>query len=290
MKKVAIIGLGLMGGSLGLALRSGRLPVRVSGYARRERTRSLALDRGVADEVHDSPERAVEGADMVVFCTPVLAIPGLVRVCKPFLAPGCVVTDVGSTKARLASELSGILRGCGRAFVGSHPIAGSEQTGIEAAKRDLYRGAVVFVTPGPRAPRRAVARTVAFWKTVGARPVVSDPLGHDRLIARTSHLPHLVAAMLVDSACRGRSAELKPFCGPGFRDTTRVAEGSPEMWHDIICTNRRAILGELRRFRGVVDRLASLVEAGDFKAVERFLDGARRRRQEALSPARRMGT
>jgi len=147
MKKISIIGLGLMGGSLGLALKTRGLAERVVGYARRAETRRLAVEKNVVDRAFDSAEEAVKGADLVVFCTPILSIPPLVRACEPHFAPKCIVTDVGSTKAELVKELGTVLAHGRGLFVGSHPMTGSEQAGLDAARADLYEGAVVVVAP-----------------------------------------------------------------------------------------------------------------------------------------------
>jgi prephenate dehydrogenase len=271
-----------MGGSLGKAVRSLRLAETVVGYARRPETRRLALRRRVVDRGCDRVEDAVQGADMVVFCVPVLAIPPLARICRPHLSRGCIVTDVGSTKAHLASELGRIFRGRGIRFVGSHPIAGSEQTGLEAARRDLYRGAVVAVTAAAGRDRLAAAKVARFWQALGATVVRMTPEDHDRIVARTSHLPHLAAAALVNAVCRRDDPIVRALCGPGFQDTTRVAEGSPEVWHDIVRSNRKAVLAELQAYRGILGDLAALVKSGQWKQVSRFLENSRRRRRQLV--------
>jgi prephenate dehydrogenase len=274
MRQVAIIGLGLMGGSLGLALRQ-RKAARVVGYARRAETRREALRLGAADAVAESVAAAVRDAELAVFCTPVLTIPALLRESLPAVRKGCVITDVGSTKAELAAELEPACRAAGAAFVGSHPMAGSEQTGLNAARPDLYDGAVVAVTPGADPAREAVAAVIDVWTRVGARVIAIDPQEHDRLVARTSHLPHLIAALLVAAAARDGHPNLREFCGPGFRDTTRVAGGSPEMWHDIVKSNLAAVLAELRGYDARLQELVRLLERGDFDAVQRLLETSR---------------
>lgn len=283
MKRVAILGLGLMGGSLGLALRARRPRVRVAGYARRPATRRLALRQGAVDEVFDRPELAVRGADVTFLCVPILAIPRLVRACRKGFSRRCIVTDVGSTKSDLERAVRPLLKGTPAVWVGSHPIAGSEQQGLKAARRGLYRGAVVVVTAGKRGDRRAVEEVARFWQTLGARVEIMTAKDHDRMMARTSHLPHLVAAVLADTVGRGGSpAEVGRHCGPGFRDTTRIADGSPEVWHDIIRSNREAVANELRAFGKAFDELASLIRAGRFKAVQQVLERARARRRALM--------
>lgn len=281
MKTVAIMGMGLMGGSLGLALKR-RGEVRVAGYARRPETRRLALERGAADALYGDPREAVRDADTVVFCAPVETIPALAAECRAALRKGCVVTDVGSTKAELARKMEALLRDGGQHFVGSHPMAGSEKTGMEAARPDLYANAITAVTPTAGSDAGAVRAVVDLWSAVGARVVRLDPAAHDALVARTSHLPHLVAAVLVAAVGREINADIRNFCGPGFRDTTRVASGSPEMWRDIVATNRAVILAELRRYEKELGRLADLIERGDNDGLADYLERARKVRRELL--------
>lgn len=281
MKKVAIIGLGLMGGSLGLALKHKGL-VKVSASARREDTRHLALSMGAADEVFETPQEALRGADVAVFCTPVCSIPSLARTCLQAFEPGCVVTDVGSTKADLVREMTLLLAGKPVAFVGSHPMAGSEKTGLEVANVRLYEGAVTALTPTAGTDSSALAILEALWSGVGAKVVCLSPEAHDELVARSSHLPHLISALLVATAGRNHSEDLPRFCGSGIRSTTRVAAGSPEMWHDIVKTNRVAILSELRAYELQLDGLIAAIENQDYGAVKSFLDRARTLRHALL--------
>lgn len=278
MKKVALIGLGLMGASLGMALRK-RGIAKVSGYARREETRSLALERGVCDEVFDAPEKAVEESDLVVLCVPVLAMGSLVESCAGSLPVGCVVTDVGSTKQEVCAVMAAKLKETDAVFVGSHPMAGSDQSGLESARADLYEKAAVILTPDDSSSDSAVAELKEFWEAVGGVTSVMSPVDHDKIIARTSHLPHVVASILVASVL-GENEEAGEFCGSGFRDTTRIAGGSEDIWHDIVKSNSAAVLEELNDFAGILDKVKGFVEAGDFESVREFLARARRLRRE----------
>jgi prephenate dehydrogenase len=274
MQKIAIIGLGLMGGSLGLALKRRGLAT-VSASARREDTRRRALAMGAADEVFETPQAALRGADVAVFCTPVCSIPQLAEACLSAFEPGCVVTDVGSTKSGLAREMSSLFKGTGLVFVGSHPMAGSEKTGIEVARADLYEKAVTALTPLTGTSEAAIERIGQLWKGVGSGVVRVSPEAHDELVARSSHLPHLIAALLVATAGRDQPVDLPKFCGPGFRSTTRVASGSPEMWHDIVKTNRIAILAELRACETQLGGLIAAIEKQEYGEVKAFLERAR---------------
>ncbi len=282
MMTVAIIGMGLMGGSLGMALRRKGL-VHVKGYARREETRSDALAMGAVDEVSRTPAEAVRGADLVVLCTPVLTIPALVNECRSGFGPGTVVTDVGSTKTELVNRVMPILDGSAVQFVGSHPMAGAEKSGIEAARADLYEGATTAVTTAPGVAAAAIDAVRGLWTGVGSRVILMSAEEHDALVARTSHLPHLVASLLVTAAVGAEGDDkFRALCGPGFRDTTRVAGGSPDMWHDIVKTNRGAILEALQKYHGEMGELIAAIERGDFEALREQLGRGRRLRDRIL--------
>jgi prephenate dehydrogenase len=275
---VALIGLGLMGGSLGLACKQRQVAGSVSGYARREETRKRALELGAVDEVYDAPEAAVADADLVVFCTPILSIQKIAEQCAPNFRPGVVVTDVGSTKAQLTSGMSTLTP----KFVGSHPIAGSHQTGLEKASGDLFEGRVVVITPMPDSNPESVSLVSGLWTRIGSRVVTMTPDRHDELVARTSHLPHLVAAMLVEHVATSDLDGSQDLCGSGFSDTTRIAEGSPDVWHDIVASNASCILSELDRFQKTIDSVRDMVKAGDYTNIRKFLEKSRIQRRTLL--------
>jgi prephenate dehydrogenase len=227
----------------------------------------------------------VEGADVVVVCTPVLAIPELVERCLPRLKAGCVVTDVGSTKAYLHERLDPMMTGRGVEFVGSHPIAGSDRDGLEAARADLYEGATVVVTAGGgegAAPSPAAEVVAGFWRGLGGRVIETTAGEHDAIMARTSHLPHLAAALVALCVGRGGERALGRFCGTGFRDTTRVAGGEPGMWHDIVKTNAGPLAAEVRELRDRAAALLESIERGRFDVVRDLLAEARDARRRAL--------
>jgi len=274
---LAIIGLGLMGGSLGLAAKARGVAGRVAAYSRSASSREEALAGNVVDEVFETPEDAVAGADLVVLCTPVLTMPELAKAICDRLPDGCIVTDVGSTKGFLVRELGQAFADSPAVFVGSHPMAGSEKTGVDAARADLYDGARVIVTRESGGSGDAADRVVAFWKALGAEVSVMSPQEHDAIIARTSHLPHMVAAALVAAIDRDEQ-DVGPFCGPGFRCTTRVAEGSEHVWHDIVKTNLDAIRIELDAFCDELAGLRDLLEGEDLEKVRSYLAECRAKR------------
>lgn len=277
MTTVAILGTGLMGSSLGLALKQRGVPVRVRAYARREETREVLAERGAADAVFSDPAEAVDGADLIVFCVPVLQIPALAEACRPGLNPGAVLTDVGSTKAFLNDRMHDVLDGMDAEFIGSHPICGSEQQGVQSGDPQLYEGAVTVVTPADAVKQSTVEEVSTLWKTAGSRVVVMDPQEHDRILAVTSHLPHVAAAALaLSSGLNG------PLCGSGFRDTTRIAEGSPEVWADVAKTNGPALNKALKEYCENIAEFAALIDEADRDKLVAWFASARDKRRELL--------
>ena len=277
-----------MGGSLGLAIRRRGLPWHVAGYTRNAARGRRAFKRGALDTLHRSATAAVQDADLVVLCAPVLALVAQARECRSGLKPGAVVTDVGSTKAYVDREIAEALRGSGAHFIGSHPLCGSEQQGIEYANPDLYDKALVMVTTSREAQVRAAKLVRSFWKRVGARVLELDAREHDRIMACTSHLPHLVASLLSVTVGRsGRADKLAGFCGSGFADTSRVAEGSPDVWHDIVRTNRTNLIEELRAYKNQTERLIKMLDDADFEGVQRFLEQGQAARRELVKGKQR---
>ncbi|MBA4388282.1 MAG: hypothetical protein C0404_09900 [Verrucomicrobia bacterium] len=289
-QRTAIVGLGLMGASLGLAIKRRHPSCVVSGYARRAETRREALKRRIVDEVYDSPEAAVAGADIVVICLPVLMIPRFIRACRNHFAPSAVVTDVGSTKEAVTSDAERALRGTSACFVGSHPIAGSDETGLASARADLYKGAIVVVTPAGKARTESSTRRIAaFWRSLGATVCIMTPRRHDSVVARTSHLPHLAAAGLAATVLRKRDGESCMLCGSGFRDSTRIAGGSADIWHDIIKTNQASLRKELGEFQKTMSKLDSMLAKGNFRGLRKFLSDTREKRLGMAYRQRRNG-
>lgn len=278
-RKAAILGVGLLGGSLGMALRRRGLAGEVYGLVRREVTAKEAVEVGAVDAAGGSLKEAISGADLVVLCTPVAQMAGLVHEIGPWLEGGACVTDVGSVKGAVVAAAEGPIGSAGGRFVGSHPMAGSERTGVTAAREDLFCRAVTVVTPTAATDGDALARVKALWEGVGARVLTMTPAHHDVLVSRSSHLPHLVAATLARYVLAPEHpAEQACLCATGFRDTTRVASGSPEMWRDIALGNRSAILAALDDMQGALAEFRQLLEAGNGSALEDYLRTAKERR------------
>ena len=256
MKTLAIIGPGLLGGSIALAARRAG-GWRTALWARRAAAVAEIAALGIADAASTDLRAIVAGADLVVLCVPIGAMPALAREIADAISDRTIVTDVGSVKASVVAELGAIFHGRGR-FVGSHPMAGSEQTGIGAARAELFDGAACIVTPDAATDAGALAEVRAFWQTLGARVLEVAPAAHDEIVALVSHLPHLLAATLVQTVL-AENARAFEFCGPGFRDTTRVAAGPPAMWAEILRTNRDAVRKSaeamIEKLRGIITLL-----------------------------------
>lgn len=282
-KNVSIIGLGLLGGSLGKAMVHRQLAERVTGLVRRSEAITDAVDAGVVHQAVMEPSKAVQEADLVVLCTPVLQIPSMVEQILPHLKAGCVVTDVGSVKCELVEKLEPLIASAGATYLGSHPMAGSEQQGLGHANAQLFVGATCVVTPSESTPAKVLAEVTALWELVGGHPRVMSAQEHDQCVAYASHLPHALAAMLSWSSLNPSQGKHPPaLCSSGFRDTTRVASGSPEMWADIFISNRRAIMQSLSSHQDLCAQLAQWLEAGDRESILQWLSQSKSRRDDWL--------
>lgn len=266
---LAVVGLGLLGGSLGLAARARGVVGRVTGASRSPETLELARSRGAVDEAFRDPARAVAGADLVVLATPPFAMPGVVRQLAPALRPGAVLSDVASVKAGLAEALRGLIPQ-GVSYVGAHPMAGSHRRGVEHARADLFEAAACVLTPGSDVEPLVVDRLSAFFAALGARVVRRDAEAHDAQVAWVSHLPHAVAFAFA-RALETAPPEAGELVGGGFRDFTRIARSDPELWAEILCANQKALAGPLHEVARQLTDLSRAVEAGDAEAALRFV-------------------
>ncbi len=273
LQQLTVIGVGLLGGSVGLAVKATDESVRVVGVGRRRSSLDRALAAGAIDRATLDTAEGVSGSDLVVLASPLGAYERHLSAMAPALSPAAAVTDVGSTKA-LAVRLAESILGRSGPFVGSHPMAGGERRGVEFARADLFVNATCIVTPTARTPKELVGRVQRFWRLLGAVTISMSPARHDRAVARVSHLPHVLAALIVLGQ---RPADL-PLAGGGFLDTTRIASGDPGMWREILLTNRRAVLAAIDEAEEHLAHLRDLIELGDGPGVERFLASAKRRR------------
>jgi prephenate dehydrogenase len=264
--KVAVLGVGLIGGSIGLAARS-RLGAEVSGFDPAAGNRERALEVGALDSAADSIAAAVEGAELVFCAAPVRALAPLAAGALEASPGDAAVTDVGSTKRELLGGLAGV-PGAAR-FVGGHPLAGAETAGVDNARADLFDGARWYLTPTEDASDAHYDRVQRAVTELGARPQAIDADAHDRMMATVSHLPHVLANVLVQEAATalGKSSDRLPDVGPSFRDSARIAGSNPAIWADIFATNREAVAGEIDAFSRRLAEAAELIRAGDPDAV-----------------------
>ncbi len=264
IRRLAILGVGLIGGSLARALRDAGHVQEIVGYGRGLANLQRAVELGVADRIETSPASAVRDADMVVLATPVGGMDALFKAIAPYLATDAVVTDVGSVKGAVVTAARAALAGKFSDFVPGHPIAGTERSGVGASFASLYVGRRVALTPLPETRPEALARVRAMWQAAGADVVTMSVEHHDQVLAATSHLPHLLAYALVDMLARQEdSREIFSFAAGGFRDFTRIASSDPVMWRDISLANRDAILAMLKRYRSALDELIKAIGAGN---------------------------
>ena len=281
-KSVAIVGVGLIGGSIGLRLRSRGLAAEVIGIGRRPEGLREAADLGAVSRF-STDLSAVAKAELVVVCTPVETVAGLVRKLAAHCPPEAVITDVGSTKEAIVEELLELGADGGPSFVGSHPLAGSEKTGVAAATPDLFAGRTVVITPRDYVPGSPPAGAVAvvrgFWLSLGASVRLMSPGAHDQAVAAVSHLPHVVASVLA----AGTATEELPLVATGWLDTTRVAAGDVELWRQILAQNRGHVLKSIDKFAKVLSSFRDALHDMDDARLLEFLEAGKRNRDSVGS-------
>lgn len=274
--RVAIIGVGLIGGSLGLAVRKKRLAREVVGVCRTLASIRLAKRRGAVDWGTTDPVRAVTGSDFVILAAPIHTIPSLFHQVARHLDSGCLVTDVASTKSLLVKEIGNSMPK-GVTFVGSHPMAGRETRGVAQALPTLFENNLCFVIRMPHTPVSSLQRVCRFWRALGSRVEVVSAEQHDHLVASLSHLPHLVAALLVLNAGKLELA------GTGLKDMTRVVSSDPALWQDIFLTNRKEILTSLVQFQKRLEAVAGLLKHKEMGSLLKQLKIAKRLRDRSFA-------
>jgi len=268
-KKIALIGAGLIGSSIAHAARRRQLAGHIAAYIPRPETRARAESAGFADSLHGELKPALEGADLVVLATPIGAYASLAAQIAPHLASGAILSDVGSVKTVVIRDVGPHVPE-GVHFVPAHPVAGTEQSGPEAGFAELFDGRWCILTPPPGTEAAAVDRLVAFWRGCGSEVEIMDPRHHDRVLAITSHVPHLIAYNIVGTAADLETvtqSEVIKYSASGFRDFTRIAASDPTMWRDIFLNNREAVLEMLGRFNEDLAALQRAVRWGDGDAL-----------------------
>jgi prephenate dehydrogenase len=276
--RIAVLGVGLIGGSVGLAAREHLDGTAVVGFGRSPERLETARNLGAIDVAASSLEEALDGARACFACGPVGALPEQVAEALAAAPDDCVVTDVGSTKRHVVEAIDD------ERFVGGHPVAGSEASGVQHARADLFQGAAWYLTPSERSSGLLFERLHRLVIAFGARPVAIDPETHDRLLASVSHLPHVLANVLVSQAARtlAQGHESLPRVGPSFRDVTRVAGASSDIWRDIYLSNSEAIADEVERSAARLQEVAAVLRAGDATAIESWNERARQDRRRLL--------
>ncbi|MDI6799136.1 MAG: prephenate dehydrogenase [Actinomycetota bacterium] len=274
-EKVAIVGLGLMGGSLGLAIKALKGPPKVVGIARRSGVIAEALKMGAIDAGTTDVAEGVKGADLIFLALPVGAMAEKVKEMIPHLKEGAIITDVGSTKESVTQSIQEILPKSYH-FIGGHPMCGSEKDGISAASESLFKNAYYILTPTKETSAPAFKRLHSLLTAISAKVIAIEPKKHDHLVAAISHLPHLLSAALVNLAKKGEEKEesLLLLAAGGFRDTTRIAAGNPDMWVDICLENDKAILSQIEGFERELGKFASAIRAKDKEALRKALHEA----------------
>lgn len=276
--KITVFAPGLIGGSVALASRHFFPQAKLAVWTRRQESIAALRTALPQAEVGTNPGLAAS-SDLVILAAPPAALPALVRSILPFLSSSTLVTDVSSVKESVEKNVAPLLQGKAR-WIGSHPMAGSEDSGLAAARAGLFQNAPVILTPTSTTPVDTTRDASLFWQALGARILTLTPSEHDAQVARISHLPHFLASALVVAA--GKKS--LPLAGPGYRDTTRVAAGPSRLWAEILLENRREVLAAWQDFRNTSDALASALERADASALEKILDDAARIRR-TLSPS-----
>jgi prephenate dehydrogenase len=290
-RKIAIIGMGLIGGSLGLIIHKNRIAERVIGIGRNPEKLKKALNRQAVDEVTTDYAQGVKDSDLVILCTPVRCIFPIFKEIYPYLSDNCIITDAGSTKSSIMGNIGSFLSQSNSSkkivFIGSHPMAGSEQSGIDAAREDLYDNSLCIVTVPDNqcAIPDAVSKVESFWMKAGCNVLKMKSDLHDSAVAAVSHLPHLMASVLVHTVAKmdNKSGTLPMIASTGFKDTTRVASGNPDVWTDISLENKKALLESMNEFERQLALFKKALQSEDSAEIHRFFEQARDYRDSVVN-------
>lgn len=275
MKKLVIFGVGLIGGSVALALKKAGHATQIVGVGRSQQSLQTALELGVIDVATSNIADAMHDADMVLIATPVAQTPSILSTIKPHLGVQTIITDAGSTKGDVLRYAEDILGELSSQFIGGHPIAGAEKSGVTAATDNLYINQNVVLTPGKNTNPQAILTVRKLWLDCGANVSEMSAETHDGIFAAVSHLPHLLAFALVDDiASRPNAAQLFGFAASGFRDFTRIAGSNPEMWRDISLANKEALLGEITAYQTEIELLKAMLKNADGSGLQALFERA----------------
>ena len=280
-EKICILGMGFIGGSIGMAVRKKKLARHVLGVSRKKETIRKALGKGAIDSGTTNLREGAANCDFLIIAVPVSITCGMVKKAVPYLKKDSIITDVGSTKKEIVEEIDGLVSG-DIGFVGSHPLAGSEKSGIDAATDSLFTKRTCIITPGHKSSEAIINKVKMFWESLAMQVLIMKPEEHDFILALTSHLPHLAAAGLVNMAedFRQEDSRIIKAVASGFLDTTRIAGSSPALWHDICMSNRKAIVSTLKTYRELLRKIETAIKNGESPALIKFLEKARDTRDE----------
>jgi prephenate dehydrogenase len=285
-QKITIIGVGLLGGSIGLAAKNRRGAGEIAGFVRSKKSIAACEKFGATDFATTDLFAAVSNSDLIILCTPLEQMLPLAKQFLPALKHGAIVTDVGSVKAGVVRELESLVQKSGAHFVGSHPMAGAEKTGVAAARENLFENSACVLTPTKKSNANAVRKLEKFWQSLGARVLKLDAAQHDLLVSRSSHLPHVVAATLANLVLNPANPKTQAqLCATGFRDTTRIASGSPEMWRDIALANRKNLSRSLDAFVAELKKFQVVLKSGEAKSLQKIFATAKSRRDNWCAKA-----
>jgi prephenate dehydrogenase len=272
--KITIIGVGLIGGSIGLAVKNKKLAKQVTGFFRRKQSAQKAIRNKIVDCASFDLTQAVKDTDLVILATPVEAIKNISRRVVNSMKPGAILIDVGSTKKEIVGLLGKLAEKRDICFVGTHPLAGSEKSGLAFAKKNLFIQAICFITPDKGTNKEAILKIERFWKQLGAKVVLINPAIHDHILAQVSHLPHMIAFALINSV---PDNHLK-FSGSGLQDTTRLASSPADIWRDIALSNRKEILLSIKNFKENLIYLEGLINRKESRKLTHYFTKAKNRR------------
>lgn len=275
--KVTILGVGLIGASFALAMRKNRLCNDIIGFGRNRENLIKAKERGIIDSFVPDPAAACKDSDLIIFATPVGAFLDLAKKSIPGLKKGAIVTDVGSVKGSLVYEMEKIMPEDIH-YIGGHPIAGSNYAGIGSSRAELFSDAKCIITPTENSDVTALKTIIDLWRTLGSNVITMDTKEHDRIYASVSHLPHLIAYAMINTVA-GIDRSYLEFCGQGFKDTTRIASSSHELWRDICLLNKDNLIEMISIFQKNLETLSQYLRASDADSLEREFKKARTLRQ-----------
>ncbi|MEC9206173.1 MAG: prephenate dehydrogenase/arogenate dehydrogenase family protein [Pseudomonadota bacterium] len=277
-KTIYIFGLGMIGGSLALSIKKNKISKKIFAYDKDKKNLVFAKNKGLIDDYDNKNFKYLEQADLIIISTPISAYKSVLKRIKKFKNKNCIITDVGSTKTSILNDIDDIFGEEQKCFVGSHPLAGKEKSGVKNASLNLFLNATVIITPTKETDRPALSQVRKVWKKIGCRIEILNPFLHDIIMSETSHVPHLVSYSLVNSICNNKNVKnIHNFTGGGFKDFARIAKSDPTMWRDICKYNKKNIIAFLNVFVNNLKSLKSQIHQNNFQKLYSFFKKTRRK-------------